>query len=89
MTKLAHFGDVVCFDMTYRNNKDCRPFAMFVGVNHHKQTTNFGIALLYDKFAYSFMWLFDTFAKVMGGKTIKTILTDQDAALMAKALVAQ
>ncbi|PSS16368.1 Protein FAR1-RELATED SEQUENCE like [Actinidia chinensis var. chinensis] len=88
MADYAHFGDVVSFDTTYRKNKDGRPFAMFLGVNHHKQTVVFGAALLYAEDADSFIWLFDTFAKAMGGKTPKTILTDQDSA-MAKALATQ
>lgn len=82
------FGDVVCFDTTYRKNIEGRPFALFVGVNHHKQTTIFGAALLYDETSDTFSWLFDTFAKVMSGKKPKTIITDQDAA-MAKALSLQ
>lgn len=81
----VYFGDVVCFDTTYRKNKEGRPFALFVGVNHHKQTVIFGAALLYDETAQTFMWLFDTFSKTMHGKKPATILTDQDAA-MAKAL---
>ncbi|KAL3839149.1 hypothetical protein ACJIZ3_023740 [Penstemon smallii] len=79
------FGDVVCFDTTYRKAKEGRPFALFVGVNHHKQINIYGAALLYDETAETFMWLFDAFAKCMNGKTPITILTDQDAA-MAKAL---
>ncbi|KAI8574012.1 hypothetical protein RHMOL_Rhmol01G0320800 [Rhododendron molle] len=75
-------------DSAYRKHKDGRPFAMFVGVNHHKQTTIFGAALLYDETADTFSWLFDTFCMAMNGKKPKTILTDQDAA-MAKALAAQ
>ncbi|XP_073121033.1 protein FAR1-RELATED SEQUENCE 5-like [Henckelia pumila] len=43
-----YFGDVLCFDTTYRKNKEGRPFALFVGVNHHKQTVIFGAALLYE-----------------------------------------
>ncbi|KAG8365107.1 hypothetical protein BUALT_Bualt18G0069900 [Buddleja alternifolia] len=86
MADYAYFGDVVCFDTTYRKNKEGRPFALFVGVNHHKQTVVFGAALLYDETASTFMWLFDTFARAMSGKKPQTILTDQDAA-MAKALV--
>ncbi|KAI8572270.1 hypothetical protein RHMOL_Rhmol01G0185000 [Rhododendron molle] len=88
MANYAHFGDVVSFDTTYRKNKDGRPFAMFVGVNYHKQTVVFGAVLLYSESADSFIWLFDTFAKAMGGKTPKTILTNPDAA-MAKVLAAQ
>lgn len=83
-----YFGDVVCFDTTYRKNKEGRPFVMFVGVNNHKQTLIFGDALLYDEIAETFMWLFDTFANTMSGKTPKSILTDQDPT-MAKALASQ
>ncbi|XP_062114158.1 protein FAR1-RELATED SEQUENCE 5-like [Humulus lupulus] len=88
ITSYFHFGDVISFDTTYRKNQEGRPFAMFLGVNNHKQTTVFGTALLYDETAETFMWLFDTFATAMSGKKPKTILTDQDAA-MAKALSSQ
>ncbi|KAL3511291.1 hypothetical protein ACH5RR_030692 [Cinchona calisaya] len=81
----SSFGDVVCFDTTYRKNNEGRPFALFVGVNHHKQTTIFGAALLYDETILMFEWLFDTFARAMSGKKPNTMLTDQDAA-MARAL---
>uniref|UniRef100_A0A803QFQ4 Protein FAR1-RELATED SEQUENCE n=1 Tax=Cannabis sativa TaxID=3483 RepID=A0A803QFQ4_CANSA len=84
----SHFDDVICFDTTYRKNHECRPFAMFVGVNHHKQTTLFGAASLYDETCETFIWLFDTFSAAMLGKMPKTILTDQNAA-MAKALASQ
>ena len=45
----------------------------------------FGAALLYDKTAESFKWLFKTFLKTMCGKKPMTILTDQDPA-MAKVI---
>ena len=83
MSDYAHFGDAVCFNTTYGKNREGWPFAMFVGVNHHKQTTIFGAALLYDETA-DFKRLFDTFANAMHGRKPRTILTDQDAA-MAKA----
>ncbi|KAI5356073.1 hypothetical protein L3X38_008968 [Prunus dulcis] len=83
MVDYDYFGDVVCFDTTYRKNKEGRPFAMFVGVNHHKQTIIFGAALLYDETIQIFTWLFDTFVKAMSGKKPKSILTDQDAAMSA------
>ena len=62
------FGDVVCFDTTYKKEKrkkeeEGRPFALFVGVNHHKQTIIFGAALLYDEISETFMWLFNSFQK--------------------------
>ncbi|KAL6570653.1 hypothetical protein OROGR_000203 [Orobanche gracilis] len=81
----SNYGDVVCFDTTYRKNGEGRPLAIFVGVNNHKQTAVFGVALLYDKTTESFEWLFDTFSKAMFEKKPQTILTDEDAA-MAKAL---
>ncbi|XP_027124261.1 protein FAR-RED IMPAIRED RESPONSE 1-like [Coffea arabica] len=87
-TDFAHFGDVVCFDTTYRKHKDGRPIALFIGVNHHKQTTIFGASLLYDETIGTFEWLFDTFAKAMMGKIPRTILTDQDGR-MATALASQ
>jgi zinc finger SWIM domain-containing protein 3 len=70
---------VICFDTTYRTNALNRPFAPFIGVNHHKQTIIFGAALLYDETVASFKWLFETFLIVMSGKQPTTILTDQSA----------
>lgn len=54
VTAYSYIGDVVCFDTTYRKNKEGRPFAMFFGVNHRKQTTIFGAAMLYDETAQTF-----------------------------------
>ncbi|XP_028073995.1 protein FAR1-RELATED SEQUENCE 5-like [Camellia sinensis] len=81
----AQFGDVVTFDMTYKLNKEHRPFASFVGFNHHRETVIFGAALLYDETAESFVWLFQNFLEAMSIKAPKTLFTDQDAA-MAKAI---
>ena len=61
---------------------------MFVGVNHHKQTIIFGVALLYDETSESLIWLFDSFQKAMFVKKPQTILTYQDAT-MTKALASQ
>ncbi|KAL8171327.1 hypothetical protein V2J09_023131 [Rumex salicifolius] len=88
MTDYEDFGDVVCFDTTYLKQKDGRPLALFLGVNNHKQSTIFGVALLYDETSESFVWLFDTFSKAMGGKKPKTVLTDEHSA-MSKALAFQ
>ncbi|XP_055961887.1 protein FAR1-RELATED SEQUENCE 5-like [Mercurialis annua] len=60
-----HFGDVVCFDTTYKTNAYGRPFAPFVGVNQHKKSIIFGAALLYDETISSFKWLFETFLSAM------------------------
>lgn len=77
MMDFRYFGDVVCLDTTYRANDYGRPFAMFAGVNNHKQMIVFGSALLYDESVESFRWLLDTFKNAMGGKQPKTILTDK------------
>ncbi|XP_019054503.1 PREDICTED: protein FAR1-RELATED SEQUENCE 5-like [Nelumbo nucifera] len=78
----GHFGDVICFDTTYRTNQENRPFVLFVGVNNYKQIIIFGAALLYDESIDTFEWLFKVFIKTMGGKKPKTILTDDDAAMV-------
>ncbi|KAK4608137.1 hypothetical protein RGQ29_001804 [Quercus rubra] len=62
-----------------------RPLAMFVGFNHHRESTIFGAALLYDETIDTFQWLFEAFFEAMSGKKPNTIFTDQDPA-MAKAI---
>lgn len=56
-----------------RKKKEGRPFALFVGVNHHKQIIIFGATLLYDKKSETFMWLFNSFQKTMFGKKSQTM----------------
>ncbi|XP_073106591.1 protein FAR1-RELATED SEQUENCE 5 isoform X1 [Elaeis guineensis] len=87
MMDYNYFGDVVCFDTTYKIYGYGRPFALFIGVNHHKQIVIFGAALLYDEGTESFKWLFETFKSVMSGSQPKTVLTDRDAA-MSEAIAA-
>ena len=81
----ACFGDALSFDTTFQTNKFEMPFAPLLGTNHHKQTILFGAALLFDKTADSFIWLFNTFLTAMSGKRPASIFTDQCAA-MAKAI---
>ncbi|XP_028084049.1 protein FAR1-RELATED SEQUENCE 5-like [Camellia sinensis] len=52
----AQFGDVVTFDTTYKLNKEHRPFASFVGFNHHRKIVIFGASLLYDETVKSFIF---------------------------------
>lgn len=73
------FGDVVCFDTTYRLNKDWRPLVLFFGINNHKQILVFGAGFMYDDTSQSLKWLLRTFIKAMSGKTPKTVLSDNDA----------
>ncbi|XP_059658602.1 protein FAR1-RELATED SEQUENCE 7-like [Cornus florida] len=82
----GQFGDVISFDTTYKVVHGNRPFAIFLGMNHHQGTAMFGAALMYNETADSFVWLFEMFLKAMGGKAPKTIITDQDA-VMVKAVM--
>ncbi|PNT75050.1 hypothetical protein BRADI_1g26980v3 [Brachypodium distachyon] len=74
------FGDVVCFDTTYELNVYGRPFALFVGVDNHKQLLVFGAALLYDDSIQSLKWVFQAFADAMRARQPKTILIDERSA---------
>ncbi|GKV49141.1 hypothetical protein SLEP1_g55907 [Rubroshorea leprosula] len=76
-----NFGDVVGFDVTYRTNTFLLPFAPFIGVNHHGQSTLFGCALLSDEQEDNFVWLFEWWLRCMGGKAPGAIITDQDPAI--------
>ncbi|KAH6831302.1 hypothetical protein C2S53_009497 [Perilla frutescens var. hirtella] len=73
------FGDVVCFDTTYRMNKDWRPLVLFFGINNHKQILVFGAGFMYDDTAQSVKWLLRTFIRAMSGKMPKTVLSEQNA----------
>ncbi|XP_058111164.1 protein FAR1-RELATED SEQUENCE 5-like [Magnolia sinica] len=77
------FGDVVCFDTTYKTNQFDMPFGPFVRVNHHKQSILFGAGLLFGETIEDFEWLFQSWLQAMGGKLPKAIITDQDPAIAA------
>ena len=52
----GQFGDVVSLDTTYKVNKENRPFATFIGLNHHRVIVIFGGAtLMYDDAIDSYM----------------------------------
>ena len=62
-------------------------FVPFTGVNHHLQCVFLGAAFLADEKIESFIWLFATFLKSMGGVAPHLITTDEDASM--KAAIAQ
>jgi zinc finger SWIM domain-containing protein 3 len=56
-------------------------FDWILGTNHHKQTIIFGCALMFNKIIPSFVWVFESFLKVMFRKHPSTIFTNQDATM--------
>ncbi|XP_077215622.1 protein FAR1-RELATED SEQUENCE 5-like [Tasmannia lanceolata] len=75
------FSDVIVFDVTYKTNRLSLPFAPFTGVNHHRQSTLFGCALLADETEKTFSWLFEQWLTCMHGKAPDAIITDMDPAM--------
>jgi hypothetical protein len=77
------FGDVVSLDSTYTTNQYNMIFVPFTGVNHHLQSVFLGAAFLSNEKIESYVWLFKTFLKAMGGATPQLIITDEDASMKA------
>jgi len=77
------FGDVILVDATYTTNQYNMKFVPFTGVNHHLQSVFLGAAFLADEKIDSYVWLFKTFLKAMGGVAPHLITTDEDASMMA------
>ncbi|XP_019451848.1 PREDICTED: protein FAR1-RELATED SEQUENCE 7-like [Lupinus angustifolius] len=75
------FCDVIVFDVTYKTNSFSMSFAPFIGVNHHRQSTLFGCALLADEREETFVWLFKQWLRCMWDKAPGAIITDQDVAI--------
>jgi hypothetical protein len=59
----AHFGDAITFDTTFGTNKKSRPFCVFVGFNHFRETIIFCATLMYDETFEYFLWFFIPFSK--------------------------
>ncbi|KAI9909330.1 hypothetical protein PsorP6_015349 [Peronosclerospora sorghi] len=59
-------GDVIVLDTTYKLNRYKMPLAIFVGVNKHGQSIQFGCALLRNEKRVLFMWLLETWKKEIG-----------------------
>ena len=70
------FGDLVVFDTTYLTNKYDMIYAPFVRMNHHSKNFMFGCGFLINEKIESFVWLFKTFLKSIGGKHLITVMTD-------------
>ncbi|XP_031106329.1 protein FAR1-RELATED SEQUENCE 5-like [Ipomoea triloba] len=80
------FGDVVSFDATYRTNRYNLVFVPFTGIDNHKRCITFGAGLLTKEDIDSYVWLLESFKKIMGHDPI-CVVTDQDP--VVKVAVAQ
>ncbi|XP_022889332.1 protein FAR1-RELATED SEQUENCE 5-like [Olea europaea var. sylvestris] len=65
----------------YLTNKYDMPFAPFVGVNHHGQSTLLGCDLLSNEDTNSFVWLFRSWLQCIHSVAPHGIITDQDRAM--------
>jgi hypothetical protein len=77
------FGDVLSVDSTYTTNQYDMKFVPFTGVNHHLQSVFLGTTFLADEKIESFVWLFHTFLKAMGGVAPHLIIIDENASIKA------
>ncbi|KAF1895087.1 hypothetical protein Lal_00022584 [Lupinus albus] len=77
----SNFGDVLAFDATYGRNKYKFPIVIFSGVNHHKQTTVFGAAVVSNETEETYIWLLEKFLEAMIGKQPECVITDGDLSM--------
>ncbi len=75
------FGDVVAFDTTYKKNKYNKPFVIFSGVNHHRNTIIFACALVADETEETYKWILRVLLEAMNGKAPLSVITDSDKAM--------
>ncbi|XP_078181731.1 protein FAR-RED IMPAIRED RESPONSE 1-like [Carex rostrata] len=72
-----YYHDVVVMDATYLTNRYDMALVLFVGVNHHWQTTIFACALLGRETEEDYIWCMEKFVACMNGVKPGGILTDQ------------
>ncbi|XP_031095150.1 protein FAR1-RELATED SEQUENCE 5-like [Ipomoea triloba] len=80
------FGDIVSFDATYRTNRYNLVFVPFTSIDNHKRCITFGAGMLTKEDIDSYVWLLESFKKIMGHDPI-CVVTDFDPAV--KVAVAQ
>ena len=57
------------------------PFAPFIGINHHGQSTLLGCRILSNENTKTYVWLFKTWLECMNGCAPSEIMTDQCKAI--------
>lgn len=56
-------------------------FGPFTGIDNHKRCITFAACFIAKEDVDSFIWVFKTFLKAMGGKEPSCLMTDQDPAM--------
>ncbi|PIA61568.1 hypothetical protein AQUCO_00300825v1 [Aquilegia coerulea] len=75
------FGDVLMFDSTYRTNRYDMALVVFAGVNNHRHTVIYALALMNNETIDSYEWALKTFLAAMDGIAPKSVITDGDAVI--------
>lgn len=57
--------------------------APFVGMNHHCSSEMFGMGFVVNECTISFVWLFESFMRSVGGKHLVPVMTDQALGMAA------
>ena len=78
----CRFYDVVVFDNTYKTNRFGMPFGIFTGVNNYGKSICFAGVLMHNESVESFLWTFRNFLKMVNNFSPKTLLTDEDQAII-------
>nr|XP_009623583.1 protein FAR-RED IMPAIRED RESPONSE 1-like [Nicotiana tomentosiformis] len=78
-SKVAYeeFHDVICLDTTYLVNRYNMPFALFVGVNQHRQSILLGCALMSSEDTTSYKMVLSTWLGALNNVRPLAIMTDQ------------
>ncbi|KAK9133967.1 hypothetical protein Scep_013495 [Stephania cephalantha] len=75
------FGDVVAFDVMYREISYDILLGVWFGIDNNGRTIFFGCVLLREETVESFTWALQAFLRFMQGRCPQTILTDLDSGL--------
>lgn len=75
------FGRVIAFDTTYKVNAYKKPFVVIVGVNHHRKTVPFAVALITNEKEDTYTWVLEQLLEAGDNLVPYTVVTDGDKAM--------
>ncbi|XP_076885847.1 protein FAR-RED IMPAIRED RESPONSE 1-like [Bidens hawaiensis] len=74
------FGDIISFDVTFKNNKYTIVFVLFTAIDNHCHSVTVGAGLLASETIESYTWLLQMLLNSFGHAP-KVVVTDQDPAM--------